>query len=314
MSKPLNSSEHEPLVSIGVPAYNGGKYLEECLDSLLKQTYTNWECVICNNFSTDQTPEIAERYVKVDPRFRLYHTDQLLPITENWNYCFSNISEVSKYFKLLPADDWLFPRFLSEMVTVMEHEPEVGICSSFRLVDREIKSEGLDYSQGNRFNGKDMLVAQLRRELNLTTSINAVLYRLDTLKQLSYYPEIFQDESFHQDTFLSFELLMKSDMGFVFQVLSYTRRHEDSVSSKVADKLNTKVYFWEFVLHHFRSIDPSLELEYKRVRIRYAYFFFKCRLFSLKKPLMWHRTRLVRPITFAEYLQAIIRRLMLKRI
>jgi len=312
MSKAISSNQ--PLVSIGVPAYNGGKYLEECLDSILNQTYTNWECVICNNASTDQTPDIAERYVQADSRFRLFHTDKLLPITENWNFCFSNISEDSSYFKLLPADDWLFPGFLTEMAGLMEKDPDIGICSSYRLVDRVVKSEGLDYYDGNSFSGKEILIGHLKQELNITSSVNAVLYRLDSLKDLSYYPEIFQDESFHQDTYLSYELLMRSKLGFIYQVMSYTRRHDDSVTSTVTSKLNTRLYFKEYALHQFKSIDPSLEPEYRRIRIGYAYFFLKCRLFSRKKPLMWHRTRLARPITFAEYLQAIIRRLMLKKL
>ncbi len=70
----MDINDQKPLVSIGVPAYNGGKYLEECLDSILNQTYTNWECVISNNFSNDDTPRIAEKYVQSDSRFKLFHT------------------------------------------------------------------------------------------------------------------------------------------------------------------------------------------------------------------------------------------------
>ena len=305
----MSANKNQPLVSIGVPAYNGEKYLEECLESILAQTYGNWECVISNNASTDRTPEIAEQFVRRDPRFRLVHTGKLLPITDNWNFCYANISQESSYFKILPADDWLFPAFISEMVGIMEIYPEVGQCSSYQLVDREIGSDGLDYYGGNRFNGKEILIKQLRREMSITSSVTSVLYRTEILKNYSYYPDIFQAVSFHIDTYLSFELLLQSDLGFVFQVLSYIRRHEDSVTSTVAKVQDTRIYFWELALYRFRSLDPSLEAEYRKVRIRYAYFFLKNRLLSRNNVLQWHRDRLQRPITLKEYLSAAFRRL-----
>jgi hypothetical protein len=134
------------------------------------------------------------------------------------------------------------------------------------------------------------------------------------LKKLSYYPKIFRDASFHQDTFLSYELLAQSDLGFVFQVLSYTRRHDDSVTSKVTNKLNTRLYFWEFALFHYRSLDPSLEAEYRRIRISYAYLLLKSWFLSRKDTLKWHGDRLARPIRFKEYVAAAGRRLLLKKL
>jgi len=310
----MNDSSNLPFVSIGVPVYNGAKYLEECLDSILEQSYSNWECVICNNWSSDQSAVIAAKYTKLDARFKLFNTTELLPITDNWNFCFSNISKQAAYFKLLPADDWITPNFISEMVGVMEKHEEIGICSSYRLVDRKVKSDGLDYYQGQVFNGKELLIKQLRQDLNITSSINSVLYRMHVLKELSYYPEIFQDRAFHQDTFLSYELLSRSDLGFVYQVLSYTRRHEDSVTSTVTSKLNTRLFFWEFALFHYRSLDSSLETEYRKIRIRYAYFLMKSKLHGRKDTLNWHRKRLKRPIRFNEYLIAVGRRLLLKKL
>lgn len=304
----MNNTDHQPLVSIGVPAYNGAAYLEECLESVKCQSYANWECVIANNFSTDNTAEIAEKYVKADPRFKLFHTEELLPITDNWNYCFSLRDGQAKYFKLLPADDWITPQFITDMVRVMEEHEEVGICSSIRLVDTELRGEGLDVYTGSRFKGKDILIRQLKQELNVTSSINSVLYRMDALKKLSYYPVIFQDEAFHQDTFLSYELLMEWDLGYVFQILSYTRRHDSSVTSTVTSKLNTRLYFREYSLHKYKFLDPELEIAYRGIRLRYANFMMKNRLFSRTKALNWHRSRMQRPITFSEYGKALFRR------
>jgi GT2 family glycosyltransferase len=255
---------------------------------------------------------IAEKFTRSDQRFKLYHTSELLPITANWNFCFSKINPQSEYFKILPADDWIFPDFLSEMVRVMEEHPEAGHCSSYRLVDKDLESGGLDFYHGNSFRGKEMLIRQLKKELDVSSSVNSVLYRLSTLKELDYYPEIFQDEPFHQDTYLSYELLLGSDLGFVFQVLSYTRRHEDTVTSTVSSKLNTPLYFREFALSHYKSVDPSLEDEYKRIRIRYVYFLLKSKLLSRTKILNWHRDRLQRPVTFKEIVQAVLERILMR--
>jgi len=310
----IDTEKKRPLVSIGVPVYNGEKYLEECLESILNQTYDQWECVICNNSSTDRTPAIAEKYVKKDSRFKLLHTSELLSVTANWNFCFSYIDDASDYFKILPADDWLFPNFISEMVFLMEAHPEIDLCSSYRMVNRRVVGEGLDFYEGNVFNGKEILTKELKHELNITSAVNAILYRVDALKELDYYPLIFQEESFHIDTYLSYELLIKSNLGFVFQVLSYTRRHEDTITSNVSDRLNTTLYFREFSLHKYKILDASLEKEYDRTRLRYAYFLLKSRFLSWNDTLDWHNDRLKRRIQFKEYLLAVIKRIIGKRL
>ncbi len=61
-----------PLISIVIPAYNAEKYIEECLNSILNQTFQEWECIIINDGSTDNTPAIIENFVAKDKRFMCY--------------------------------------------------------------------------------------------------------------------------------------------------------------------------------------------------------------------------------------------------
>src|SRR5450631_1131590 len=61
----------DSMVSIIVPCYNHAHYLEEALDSVLQQSFSNWECIIINDGSTDNTKSVGEAYVNKDPRFRL---------------------------------------------------------------------------------------------------------------------------------------------------------------------------------------------------------------------------------------------------
>ena len=67
-----------PRVSVGLPVYNGAKYLAECIESVLNQTYTNYEYLIVNNCSTDKTLEIAEEYASKNKHIQVHSNDKLL--------------------------------------------------------------------------------------------------------------------------------------------------------------------------------------------------------------------------------------------
>src|SRR4051812_41097887 len=106
-----------PFVSIVTPFYNTEEYLAECIESVLGQTYQNWEYVLVNNKSTDKSAEIARRYAEKDTRLSLVHNTEFLGQVENYNHALRQISPESKYCKMVQADDWIFPRCLEEMVT-----------------------------------------------------------------------------------------------------------------------------------------------------------------------------------------------------
>ena len=128
-----------PLVSVVTPVYNGAAYLAECMESVLAQTYSNWEYVVVNNFSTDRTLEIAETYARADPRVRVYSNDSLLPVIANHNRAFGLISRSSKYCKVVCADDWIFPECLARMFWDAELVPYCGgTYKVLRRVNRTI--------------------------------------------------------------------------------------------------------------------------------------------------------------------------------
>ena len=117
------SGSHQPLVSVVTPVYNGEKYIAECIESVLRQTYENWEYVVVNNCGTDRTLEIANAYAKKDPRIRVHNNSEFLKIIPNWNHALRQISPESKYCKIVHADDWLFPECIERMVAVSEQHP-----------------------------------------------------------------------------------------------------------------------------------------------------------------------------------------------
>ncbi|HJY79833.1 MAG TPA: glycosyltransferase, partial [Candidatus Binatia bacterium] len=124
----------QPLVSIVIPAYNHAPYVAETIDSVLGQTYQNWELIIIDDGSTDATPEIIRRYR--DPRIRAYRQENRgLSATLNRGIGLAH----GKYFAFLPSDDVYEPEKLAVQVPVLEENPAVGVVFSWQTV---IDAEG----------------------------------------------------------------------------------------------------------------------------------------------------------------------------
>jgi glycosyltransferase involved in cell wall biosynthesis len=115
-----------PRVSVGLPVYNGENYLVEALDSLLAQTFTDFELIISDNASTDRTEDICCSYALRDPRIR-YHRQ-----TENrggmWN--FNEVFRLARgvYFKWAAHDDVCEPPYLARCMEILDSRPEVVWC------------------------------------------------------------------------------------------------------------------------------------------------------------------------------------------
>src|SRR5580704_12459641 len=144
-----------PFVSIVTPVHNEAEHLAECIESVLAQTYQNWDYTIVDNCSTDGSTEIANRYAEKDRRIRVSRNHELLPIIRNHNAALRRISDSSKYCKIVFADDFIFPECIDRMVAVAEDHPSVGIVSAYSLVGEEIKCVGLPY-QTTAANGREV--------------------------------------------------------------------------------------------------------------------------------------------------------------
>lgn len=120
-----------PLVSIITPCYNYGIFLPETLDSLIAQSYTNWECIIINDGSKDNTEEIGLKYAQFDSRIKYYYQDNTgLAGARNAALRIAK----GKYIQLLDADDLIQPEKLKLQVELIELNPAIDlIYSSMKL-------------------------------------------------------------------------------------------------------------------------------------------------------------------------------------
>jgi len=129
------------LVSIGVPVYNGERYLAQALESMRSQTYGNFEVIISDNGSTDRTQEICQKYVCLDSRFRYYRNQANIGVARNFNRVFELSS--GEYFKWWAYDDLCAPTYLERCVSVLENEPSVMVCHTMTgIIDQNSKLIG----------------------------------------------------------------------------------------------------------------------------------------------------------------------------
>jgi glycosyltransferase involved in cell wall biosynthesis len=121
-------------VSIGLPVYNGENYLAETLDSILAQTFAEFELIISDNASTDGTEAICRKYVERDPRIRYVRNPENLGAAKNYNRAFQLAK--GEYFKWNGHDDPLAPTFLERCVEVLARDPAIVLCfARIRAID-----------------------------------------------------------------------------------------------------------------------------------------------------------------------------------
>jgi len=226
--------DNGPLVSVLVPVYNCETYLRQCLESVLSQTYRNWECLVVNNCSTDKTLAIAQEFAARDSRVRIHNNTEFVRVIRNHNNAFELMSPRSKYCKLVQADDWIYPECLERMVALAEANARVGLVGAYGLFgDSRVAWFGLPY-RCTVVSGRDVGRRWLLDGQYILGSPTATMIRADIVRRKTPF---WDEGSIHADTESYIEFLKDCEFGFVHQVLTFTRVREGMTS--LANRINS---------------------------------------------------------------------------
>ena len=284
-------SSRAPLVSVVTPVYNGEDYLRECIESVLAQTYTQWDYTIVNNCSTDRTLEIAREYAVKDPRIRIHSNETFVRQIRNYNIAFRQISPESKYCKVVAADDWLFPECLERMVRLAEEHPSVAIVGSYGLAGAKLVWIRVPYPN-TVVPGREACRLRLLEGYNFFGTPTAVLFRSDIVRTR----HAFQNESnLHADSEAYLEFLEHRDFGFVHQVLTFRRDNEGSMTS-FSQEFNTVLPsdLYELVTYGPKYLDEEELKQRVREHFRDYYRYLGQQVYRRRGPKFWtfHREKL----------------------
>ena len=211
-----------PRITIHIPCYNYGRFVSEAIDSVLAQTFEDWEAIVIDDASTDDTADVLARYH--DPRLRMIrHTDNLGNIG-TYNDAIRRAR--SEFFVILSADDRYRPRFLERVLAMFSEHPEAGVV----------------YTNWERINGIGEPIPERPTMPHATdglyTEIPGLLERsyvagccavtrVATLHKMGLYDRRFP---YTADTFLWRRIAMVAPFGYVHEPLYEYRKHESEMT------------------------------------------------------------------------------------
>jgi len=222
----LPAGGEHPLVSVVTPFYNTAGFLAECIESVLRQDYPNFEYILADNCSTDDSLAIARRYAALDARIRVIPHSDFIDQDANYNRALGYISGASRYVKIAQADDTLMPSCLTEMVRLATANPSIGIVGCCFITGDALAGHGLPFDR-DVFSGAEACRTRLLHGGTYFGSPTCLLYRADIVRSREAF---FPPGETNADTVACFEILAASDFGRVRQVLCSLRRGNPSVS------------------------------------------------------------------------------------
>jgi glycosyltransferase involved in cell wall biosynthesis len=224
MTGPTLPASTGPLVSVVTPFYNCAAFLDEAIRSVLAQDHSNFEYILADNCSSDGSLEIAQRYAARDSRIRLITHSEFIGQDPNYSRALGYISAASIYCKIVQGDDWIYPRCLSEMVSLAAAHPSVAIVGCCFLAGDQLAGHGLPFDR-HMFSGREACRTRLLSGGTFFGSPTCLLYRSDIVRHRS--PFFAADET-NADTIACFEILGSTDFALVPQILAYLRRGNSS--------------------------------------------------------------------------------------
>jgi hypothetical protein len=211
-NQPPETPQSLPRVSVVMPVYNYGDLMSRAVNSLLDQSFTDWELIISDNASTDNTQEVATGFAAQDGRIHYFRNDSNVGVCGNFNLCEARTNPDSQYIFGLPADDWLHPQALAKLVAAADANIDVTItyCDGYRMdVDTNLGR----YS--DMF--KKVAPAGKHRELGLLYRYNYIPFQgalVNRLLARQVYPQL-PEQGLHDP-----ELTYTSDYHMWLQLLS----------------------------------------------------------------------------------------------
>ncbi|NLD25278.1 glycosyltransferase family 2 protein [Candidatus Dojkabacteria bacterium] len=209
-----------PKVTVLMPAYNAEKYIETAIESILNQTYKDFEFIIVNDCSTDSTLDIIKKYAKKDKRIKIISNKENQKIAQTLN---NGLKEAKgKYIARLDADDWSHPERLEKQVNFMEENPRIVLSSgNMEICDGELNKKNI-----SNYPLSDKDIRKVFLQYNPTVS-PAMIWRREVSEEIGG----FSLNTMSEDYMFFMDMSSKGEVANLKDILIKYRVLDTSVSS-----------------------------------------------------------------------------------
>ena len=289
LNKGANEVAGGPRVSVGMPVYNGGKFIGQAIRSILDQSFSDVELIICDNASDDATARICQQIATSDKRVQFHANPVNIGATDNYNKTFEYAR--GEYFKWASANDYCAKDLIERCVEMLDRRPDAVLCyPKTRLFETEISDakdyeDNLDLQQTDPVLRFELLINRVR----LNNAMNGVI-RTNVLRKTKLHKGFWSS-----DWNLLAELVLRGKFIEIPDRLFYRRISSEAHSSKLGEA-EILQRFWPNDKNALKFRTWKLHREYFADVFRAPLSFAeKCRLsLVLMKRLRWRRKMLVR--------------------
>jgi glycosyltransferase involved in cell wall biosynthesis len=221
-----------PKISVLIPTYNYARYLDQAIQSVLNQTFTDFELIIVDDNSSDNTNTVMQKYL-ADKRISYYKNPTNLGLPGNWNKCLSLAK--GKYLKFLMADDKFHPQLLEKFTAIFDRYPNVSVVTSNKaLIDtRDAITER--YNQPYQFlHQGEKIIYESLKTMNFIGEPTTVMIRRENMRLGNFNTEY----CWIPDWDMWLRHLSIGDCYIIPEVLSYFRQHTEQATVYLNKKLH----------------------------------------------------------------------------
>ena len=245
-----------PILGIGLPVHNGEKFIRNALDSILSQTFRDFELIISDNASTDSTATICQEYVKKD--IRIHYVRQSKNIGSIFNFNFLLQEAKSKYFMWAASDDYWDPTFIEKNIRVLESDKTIiGSISDIELYrnhTKKLKPDIIDPSNRNteRFQYVCPTFGPFEKRIDtylrfFQASIIYGVYRTEKMKESFIHSRYF----WAMDLAIVLNLLKYGNLHVVDEILMYRYVQDKPSKSIIQYQIKLKIPMIEIIFYEF---------------------------------------------------------------
>ena len=249
MQKPQVNFNSGPLISVIMNCYNGDKYLEKSINSLISQTYQNWELIFWDNNSKDKSKNIFEKFQ--DERLKYYHNNETTTLYKARNLAIKK-SE-GELLTFLDVDDYWLPEKLKFQVDFFLKFPDINfVYGNYYILNEKLKMKKIALKKKDLISGK--IYNSLIEKYNV--GLVSICLRKKIFDKFDERFEIIGDFDF------TLKLSKNNVFGVIYEPLSYYRFHEKNFSL-----LNKKKHFEELTIWYNENLkkDKNISQEIKKI-------------------------------------------------